>query len=160
MDSKASVEDDSVPVTQDTVDDEDNLSDMDSHTGSERDAVSEAGSETPSVSDRSSLRNSRSASNTPTNTRSTRSRDNPDFVAKQKSFMAKVQAATTGIDSPMMRPDTPGKRKRDNSASSSQGSTKKRKYGKNDNNGQVRLFLKLRIVLIYYLQIITSLKSS
>ncbi|XP_047477178.1 protein kinase C-binding protein 1-like isoform X3 [Penaeus chinensis] len=136
MDSKASVEDDSVPVTQDAIDDEDNLSDMDSHTGSERDAVSEAGSETPSVSDRSSLRNSRSASNTPTNTRSTRSRDNPDFVAKQKSFMAKVQAATTGIDSPMMRPDTPGKRKRDNSASSSQGSTKKRKYGKNDNNGQ------------------------
>ncbi|XP_042868392.1 protein kinase C-binding protein 1-like isoform X2 [Penaeus japonicus] len=136
MDSKPSVEDDSMPVTQDAADDEDNLSDMDSHPGSERDAVSEAGSETPSVSDRSSLRNSRSASNTPTNTRSTRSRDNPDFVAKQKSFMAKVQAATTGIDSPMMRPDTPGKRKRDNSASSSQGSTKKRKYGKNDNNGQ------------------------
>ncbi|XP_071531860.1 uncharacterized protein Zmynd8 isoform X3 [Panulirus ornatus] len=134
---KLSQEDDSTPLNQDTVaEEDDNLSDMESHTGSERDAVSEAGSETPSISDKSSLRNSRSASNTPTNTRSTRSRDNPEFAAKQKSFMAKVQAATAGIDTGMMRPDTPGKRKRDSSASSTQGSTKKRKSGKADNNGQ------------------------
>lgn len=135
---KPTQEDDSTPLNQDTVaEEDDNLSDMESHTGSERDAVSEAGSETPSISDKSSLRNSRSASNTPTNTRSTRSRDNPEFAAKQKSFMAKVQAATAGIDTGMMRPDTPGKRKRDSSASSTQGSTKKRKSGRTDNNGQV-----------------------
>ncbi|XP_045599040.2 uncharacterized protein [Procambarus clarkii] len=128
------MEDDLTPLTQDTVaEEDDNLSDMGSHTGSERDAMSEAGSETPSISDKSSHRNSRSASNTPTNTRSTRSRDNPEFAAKQKSFMAKVQAATAGTESGMVRPETPGKRKRD---SSSQGSAKKRKSGKVDNNGQ------------------------
>ncbi|MPC12695.1 hypothetical protein E2C01_005402 [Portunus trituberculatus] len=132
---KAALEDDSTPSNQDTVSEEDdNLSDLESHTGSERDAASEAGSETPSLSDRSSQRASRSTSNTPTNTRSTRSRDNPDFVAKQKSFMAKVQAATAGSEGVMVRPETPGKRRRDGSAFTS--STKKRKLGKTDNNGQ------------------------
>lgn len=134
---KAAHEDDSTPSNQDTVSEEDdNLSDLESHTGSERDAASEAGSETPSLSDRSSQRASRSTSNTPTNTRSTRSRDNPDFVAKQKSFMAKVQAATAGSEGTMVRPETPGKRRREGSTFTS--STKKRKLGKTDNNGQVR----------------------
>ncbi|KAG0727012.1 Protein kinase C-binding protein 1 [Chionoecetes opilio] len=132
---KATLEDDSTASNQDTVSEEDeNLSDLESHTGSEREAPSEAGSETPSLSDRSSLRASRSTSNTPTNTRSTRSRDNPEFVAKQKSFMAKVQAATAGCDGVMARPETPGKRRRDSSTYTP--STKKRKLGKTDNNGQ------------------------
>ncbi|XP_064116215.1 LOW QUALITY PROTEIN: MYND-type zinc finger-containing chromatin reader ZMYND8-like [Macrobrachium nipponense] len=134
--TKTSPEDESMSISQDPVEEDENLSDIDSHAGSERDAMSEAGSETPSISDKSSARNSRSTSNTPTNTRSTRSRDNPEFVAKQKSFMAKIQAATSGVDSPMARPDTPGKRKRDSSASSTQSSSKKRKSGKADNNGQ------------------------
>ncbi|XP_066969006.1 MYND-type zinc finger-containing chromatin reader ZMYND8 isoform X2 [Macrobrachium rosenbergii] len=134
--TKTSPEDESTSISQDPVEEDENLSDIDSHAGSERDAMSEAGSETPSISDKSSARNSRSTSNTPTNTRSTRSRDNPEFVAKQKSFMAKIQAATSGVDSPMARPDTPGKRKRDSSASSTQSSSKKRKSGKVDNNGQ------------------------
>ncbi|XP_069960221.1 MYND-type zinc finger-containing chromatin reader ZMYND8-like isoform X4 [Cherax quadricarinatus] len=132
--SELKAEHDSTPLTQDTIaEEDDNLSDMGSHTGSERDAMSEAGSETPSMSDKSSLRNNHSASNTPTTTRSTRSRDNPEFAAKQKVFMAKVQAATAGVESVMVRPETPGKRKRDSSA---QGSAKKRKSGKVDNNGQ------------------------
>lgn len=136
--TKPPQEDDSPQLNPGMVSEEDdNLSDMGSHTGSERDAPSEAGSETPSISDRSSQRNSRSTSNTPTNMRSTRSRDNPDFLAKQKSFMAKVHAATSGNDTDMMRPETPVKRKRDSSASSGQGPKKKRKTGKVDNNGQV-----------------------
>ena len=146
---KAALEDDLTPSNQDTVSEEDdNLSDFESHTGSERDAASEAGSETPSLSDRSSLRTSRSTSNTPTNTRSTRSRDNPEFVAKQKSFMAKFQAATASSEGIMMRPETPGKRRREGSTFTS--SSKKRKLGKTDNNGQVREYDDTSFVLVIY----------
>ncbi|XP_068244518.1 MYND-type zinc finger-containing chromatin reader ZMYND8 isoform X2 [Palaemon carinicauda] len=134
--TKTSPEDEYISISQEPAEEYENLSDIDSHADSERDAVSETGSETPSISDKSSARNCRSTSNTPTNTRSTRSRDNPEFVAKQKSFMAKIQAATSGVESPMARPDTPGKRKRDSSASSTNSSSKKRKSGKADNNGQ------------------------
>ncbi|KAK4310909.1 hypothetical protein Pmani_017564 [Petrolisthes manimaculis] len=133
------LDDDSTLSNQDAAisedDENENLSDMESVTGSERDAVSETGSETPSVSDKSSQRLSRSASNTPTNTRSTRSQNNPKFVAKQKSFMAKVQAATSGAEVGMGRPETPGKRKRETSAPSTPP-TKKRRSGRTDNNGQ------------------------
>lgn len=135
------LDDDSALSNQDAAisedDENENLSDMESVTGSERDAASETGSETPSASDKSSQRLSRSASNTPTNTRSTRSQNNPKFVAKQKSFMAKVQAATSGAELGMGRPETPGKRKRDTSAPTTPP-TKRRRSGRTDNNGQVR----------------------
>jgi len=66
--------------------------------------------------------------------RFTRSRDNPEFVEKQKKFMAKVQTAM-GIDL-MSRPETPVKRKRENSSTPTPGNTKRRKAVKVDNNGQ------------------------
>ena len=149
------------------------FSDMESQTDSEKDAGSESGYEVPSpaLSERSTGRSSRGGSSTTpqtsASTRSTRSQNNPEFVAKQKSFMAKVQAASSGTDSPPNnRPETPNasnnnKRKRDNTNAIIQG--KKRKLAKMDNNGQVRLkfielqhfylkfiFLLLLLFLIYH----------
>lgn len=71
--------------------------------------------------------------------RTTRSKDNPDFIAKQKSFMAKVQAASSGNCEPLSpsdRPDTPGKRKRENNTVIPIG--KKKKIYRSDNGSQVR----------------------
>ena len=95
--------------------------------------------QTPGGTTRASSRGSSSSitnNNINHTTRSTRSQNNPEFVAKQKSFMAKYQAATSGIDDSLLisgRPETPNnKRKRENNSNG-----KKRKMLKTDNNGQV-----------------------
>ncbi|CAL4068084.1 unnamed protein product, partial [Meganyctiphanes norvegica] len=102
-----------------------NMMDSPRETDNNNENTSESGKTTPKLS------------TTPTtqSTRFTRSRDNPEFVEKQKKFMAKVQAATMGIDV-MSRPETPVKRKRESSSTPTPGNTKRRKAIKVDNNGQ------------------------
>lgn len=96
------------------------------------------GSPALSVSDlKNSSKSSPKALPLPGSVRSTRSKDNPDFIAKQKSFMAKVQAASSIVEpnSPSGdRPDTPGKRKRENTQLQS---GKKKKICRNDTGSQV-----------------------
>ena len=111
----------------------------------------------PTASEKSSGRSSRSSTSNATaaslataaasvNVRNTRSKDNPEFVAKQKSFMAKIQAASSEPlmgdmkDSPSHSPsrsNTPersgAKRKREAPASSvSTNSVKKRQKSKTE----------------------------